>query len=85
MPRLVRWRATTRGSGAVDFDGSMSAIRRRSRRTAHLLPGRADALAGIIGGIGTVAVVSGRPVSSCRAIELPELTLVGQLPGLERW
>jgi trehalose 6-phosphate phosphatase len=51
---------------------------------AHLLPGARDALAGLIGVIGTVAVVSGRPVEFlARAIDLPELTLVGQY-GLER-
>jgi trehalose 6-phosphate phosphatase len=67
----------------VDFDGSISAIVDDPAH-AHVLPGARDALAGLIGVIGTVAVVSGRPVEFlARAIDLPELTLVGQY-GLER-
>ena len=67
----------------VDFDGSISAIV-DDPADAHILPGARDALAALIGVIGTVAVVSGRPVEFlARAIDLPELTLVGQY-GLER-
>jgi trehalose 6-phosphate phosphatase len=67
----------------VDFDGSISAIV-DDPADAHTLPGARDALAALIGVIGTVAVVSGRPVEFlARAIDLPELTLVGQY-GLER-
>jgi len=67
----------------VDFDGSISAIV-DDPAAAHILPGARDALAGLVGVIGTVAVVSGRPVEFlARAIDLPELTLVGQY-GLER-
>jgi trehalose 6-phosphate phosphatase len=67
----------------VDFDGSISAIVDHPA-DAHILPGARDALAALIGVIGTVAVVSGRPVEFlARAIDLPELTFVGQY-GLER-
>jgi trehalose 6-phosphate phosphatase len=67
----------------VDFDGSISAIV-DDPADAHILPGARDALAALIGVIGTVAVVSGRPVAFlARAIDLRELTLVGQY-GLER-
>jgi trehalose 6-phosphate phosphatase len=67
----------------VDFDGSISAIV-DDPADAHIRPGARDALAGLIGVMGTVAVVSGRPVEFlARAIDLPELTLVGQY-GLER-
>ncbi len=67
----------------VDFDGSISAIV-DDPAAAHVLPGAREALAGLIRVIGTVAVVSGRPVEFlARAIDLPDLTLVGQY-GLER-
>jgi trehalose 6-phosphate phosphatase len=67
----------------VDFDGSISAIVDHPA-DARTQPGARDALAGLIGVIGTVAVVSGRPVEFlARAIDLPGLTLVGQY-GLER-
>jgi trehalose 6-phosphate phosphatase len=67
----------------VDFDGSISTIV-DDPGDAHTLPRARDALAALIGVIGTVAVVSGRPVEFlARAIDLPELTLVGQY-GLER-
>jgi trehalose 6-phosphate phosphatase len=67
----------------VDFDGSISAIV-EDPAAAHVLPGAREALAALTGVIGTVGVVSGRPVEFlARAIDLPELTLVGQY-GLER-
>ena len=67
----------------VDFDGSISAIV-DDPAAAEILPGARDVLAALIGVIGTVAVVSGRPVEFlARALDLPELTLVGQY-GLER-
>jgi len=67
----------------VDFDGSISAIV-DDPASARALPAARDALSVLIGSFGTVAVVSGRPVEYlARAIDLPELTLVGQY-GLER-
>lgn len=67
----------------VDFDGSISGIV-DDPADARALPGARDAIAALIGVIGTVAVVSGRPVEFlASALDLPELTLVGQY-GLER-
>jgi trehalose 6-phosphate phosphatase len=67
----------------VDFDGSISAIV-DDPADARVLPAARDALAGLVGVIATVGVVSGRPVEFLgRAIDLPGLTLVGQY-GLER-
>src|SRR5262249_38210490 len=67
----------------VDFDGTISAIV-DDPASARALPAARDALSALIGTFGTVAVVSGRPVEYlARAIDLPQLTLVGQY-GLER-
>ena len=67
----------------VDFDGSISAIV-DDPASARVLPAARNALSVLIGTFGTVAVVSGRPVEYLAgAIDLPELTLVGQY-GLER-
>jgi trehalose 6-phosphate phosphatase len=67
----------------VDFDGSVSAIV-DDPAAARILPAARDALAALVDVIGTVGVVSGRPVEFlARAIDLPGLTLVGQY-GLER-
>jgi trehalose 6-phosphate phosphatase len=67
----------------VDFDGSISAIV-DDPAAARVLPAARDALAGLIGVVGTVAVVSGRPVGFlAAAVDLGGLTLVGQY-GLER-
>jgi trehalose 6-phosphate phosphatase len=67
----------------VDFDGSVSPIV-DDPASARVLPAARDALSGLIGTYGIVAVVSGRPVEFLAgAIDLPGLTLVGQY-GLER-
>jgi trehalose 6-phosphate phosphatase len=67
----------------VDFDGSISAIV-DDPAEARVLPAARHALAGLVGVIAIVGVVSGRPVEFlARAIDLPGLTLVGQY-GLER-
>ncbi len=67
----------------VDFDGSISAIV-DDPAAARVLPAAREALAALVDVVGTVGVVSGRPVEVlARAIDLPGLTYVGQY-GLER-
>ena len=73
-----------RAAVLVDFDGSLSPIvadpdaARPAARTR-------DALAGLVGQVGRVAVVSGRPVAFLRAaLGIDGVTYVGQY-GLERW
>jgi trehalose 6-phosphate phosphatase len=67
----------------VDFDGSISEIV-DDPGAARVLPDARAALATLAGRVGLVGVVSGRPVDVlARAIDLPQITLVGQY-GLER-
>ena len=67
----------------VDFDGSISAIV-DDPAAARVLPAAREALAALVDVVGTVGVVSGRPVEVlARAIDLSGLTYVGQY-GLER-
>jgi trehalose 6-phosphate phosphatase len=68
----------------VDFDGTLSPIV-ADPGAAVPLPAARDALAGLVGAVGTVAVVSGRPVEFLRAaLGIEGITYVGQY-GLERW
>jgi trehalose 6-phosphate phosphatase len=67
----------------VDFDGSVATIV-DDPAAAAVLPDARAALGALAGRIALVGVVSGRPVEFlARALELPELVLVGQY-GLER-
>jgi trehalose 6-phosphate phosphatase len=67
----------------VDFDGSISEIV-DDPGAARALPAARAALAALVGKVARVGVVSGRPVEVlARAIDLPDVTLVGQY-GLER-
>lgn len=67
----------------VDFDGSISEIV-DDPGAARVLPSARAALAALVGRVARVGVVSGRPVEVlARAIDLPDVTLVGQY-GLER-
>ncbi|HYU40054.1 MAG TPA: trehalose-phosphatase [Acidimicrobiia bacterium] len=67
----------------VDFDGSISEIV-DDPGAARVLPAARAALAALVGKVARVGVVSGRPVEVlARAIDLPDVTLVGQY-GLER-
>jgi trehalose 6-phosphate phosphatase len=67
----------------VDFDGTLAPIV-PDPSTARPLPATAAALARLAGGMGKVAVVSGRPVAFLRAtLPVDGLVLVGQY-GLER-
>jgi trehalose 6-phosphate phosphatase len=67
----------------VDFDGSISEIV-ENPGAARVLPAARAALATLAGRVALVGVVSGRPVEVlARAIDLPQVTLVGQY-GLER-
>jgi trehalose 6-phosphate phosphatase len=72
-----------RAAVVVDFDGSLAPIV-GDPAAAVALPAGRDALDALVGRVGTVAVVSGRPVAFL-ADRLPNrgLTLVGQY-GLER-
>jgi trehalose 6-phosphate phosphatase len=68
----------------VDFDGTLSPIVADPGAAAPL-PAARDALAGLVGAVGTVAVVSGRPVAFLRAaLGIDGITYVGQY-GIERW
>ncbi|MGZ6995228.1 MAG: trehalose-phosphatase [Acidimicrobiia bacterium] len=73
-----------RGAVLVDFDGSLAPIV-DDPGDAVALPAARDALAALVGRVGLVAVVSGRPVAFLRdALGIDSLTYVGQY-GLERW
>jgi trehalose 6-phosphate phosphatase len=76
--------APARAAVLVDFDGTLSPIVANPDAAAPL-PAARDALAGLVGMVGTVAVVSGRPVGVLRAaLGIDGITYVGQY-GLERW
>ena len=76
--------APARAAIIVDFDGTLAPIV-ADPETAVALPAARDALAGLVGAVGTVAVVSGRPVAFLRAaLGIDGITYVGQY-GLERW
>jgi trehalose 6-phosphate phosphatase len=68
----------------VDFDGSLSPIV-DDPDAALPLPAARDALGALVGRVGLVGVVSGRPVQFLRdAIDLDGVTYVGQY-GVQRW
>jgi trehalose 6-phosphate phosphatase len=68
----------------VDFDGSLAPIV-DDPDAAIALPEARDALAALVGLVGRVAVVSGRPVGFLRdALRIEGITYVGQY-GLQRW
>ncbi len=68
----------------VDFDGSLAPIV-DDPEAATPLPAARDALAGLVGRVALVAVVSGRPVGFLRdALGVEGATYVGQY-GLQRW
>jgi trehalose 6-phosphate phosphatase len=68
----------------VDFDGSLSPIV-DDPDTARPLPAARDALAALVGQIGRVAIVSGRPVAFLRAaLGIDGIAYVGQY-GVQRW
>ncbi len=72
-----------RSAVLLDFDGSLSSIV-DDPAAAAVLPEARDALAALVGHIGLVAVVSGRPVGVLAdALRLDGVELVGQY-GLER-
>jgi trehalose 6-phosphate phosphatase len=76
--------APARAAVLVDFDGTLSPIV-ANPDAAVPLPAARDALAGLVGAVGLVAVVSGRPVAFLRAaLGIEGITYVGQY-GLERW
>jgi trehalose 6-phosphate phosphatase len=76
--------APARAAVIVDFDGTLSPIV-ADPGAAVPLPAARDALAGLVGAVGTVAVVSGRPVAFLRGVlGIEGITYVGQY-GLERW
>jgi trehalose 6-phosphate phosphatase len=76
--------APARAAVLVDFDGTLSPIVANPDAAAPL-PAARDALAGLVGAVGTVAVVSGRPVAFLRAaLGIDGITYVGQY-GIERW
>jgi trehalose 6-phosphate phosphatase len=73
-----------RAAMLVDFDGSLSPIV-DDPGAAVALPAARDALASLVGRVGLVAVVSGRPVAYLRdALGIDGVTYVGQY-GLQRW
>jgi trehalose 6-phosphate phosphatase len=85
LPRLLRPLAREPGRSVVltDFDGSLSPIVPEPA-AARPDPEARAALAGLVGRVGTVAVVSGRPVRFLEAVlGLPGVVLVGQY-GLEQ-
>ncbi len=68
----------------VDFDGSLAPIV-DDPDASRPLPAARDALAALVGRVGLVAVVSGRPVAFLHdQIGLDGVTYVGQY-GLQRW
>jgi trehalose 6-phosphate phosphatase len=68
----------------VDFDGTLAPIV-DDPAAARPLPETRDVLGRLVGRLGRVAVVSGRPAAFlARALPAPGLVLVGQY-GLERW
>jgi trehalose 6-phosphate phosphatase len=74
----------SRAALLVDFDGSVSPIV-DDPDAARALPEARDALAALVGQIGRVAIVSGRPVAFLRdAIGIDGITYVGQY-GVQRW
>lgn len=74
----------SRAALLVDFDGSLSPIVDDPDAAIPLLAAR-DALAALVGHVGRVAVVSGRPVAFLRAaLAIEDLTYVGQY-GVQRW
>jgi trehalose 6-phosphate phosphatase len=76
--------APARAAVLVDFDGTLSPIV-ANPDAARPLPAARDALAALVGAVGRVAVVSGRPVAFLRAaLGVDGVTYVGQY-GLERW
>ncbi len=76
--------APARAALLVDFDGTLSPIV-ANPDAAAALPEARDALAALVGLIGRVAVVSGRPVAFLRAaLGIDGVTYVGQY-GIERW
>jgi trehalose 6-phosphate phosphatase len=76
--------APARAAVLVDFDGTLSPIV-ANPDAALPLPAARDALAGLVGAVGRVAVVSGRPVAFLRAaLGIDGVSYVGQY-GLERW
>ena len=85
LPRLLRPLARDPGRSVVlvDFDGSLAPIVPEPA-AARPQPEARFALARLVGRIGTVAVVSGRPVRFLEAVlGLPGVVLVGQY-GLEQ-
>lgn len=68
----------------VDYDGTLSPIV-ANPDAAIPLPAARDALAALVGEVGMVGIVSGRPVAFLRdALGIDGATYVGQY-GLERW
>lgn len=68
----------------VDFDGSLAPIV-DDPDAAAVLPEARDALAALVGQVGRVAVVSGRPVAFLRdALKIDGVTYIGQY-GVQRW
>jgi trehalose 6-phosphate phosphatase len=68
----------------VDFDGSLSPIV-DDPDAARPLPEARDALAALVGQVGRIAVVSGRPVEFLRAaLGIDDVIYVGQY-GVQRW
>jgi len=68
----------------LDFDGSLSPIV-DDPDDARPLPAARDALAALVGRIGQIAIVSGRPVTFLRAaLGIDGVTYVGQY-GVQRW
>jgi trehalose 6-phosphate phosphatase len=73
-----------RAAVLVDFDGSLSPIVDDPGAAAPL-PAARDALGALVGQVGLVAVVSGRPAGYLRdALGLDGVTYVGQY-GVQRW
>lgn len=72
---------------ATDFDGTLSPIV-PDPATARAYPGAADALARLAGVVGTVAIITGRPVADAVSLggfaAIPRLIVLGHY-GAERW
>lgn len=82
--------APTRALVALDYDGTLSPIVTRPS-DAVPAPGAMDALARISRGVGTLAIITGRPVDALleltgveKITDLGRLTILGQY-GLQRW